>query len=194
MSKLRNTFIATGVAAWLGGLATAFAISSCDIDTCSEMDPDDPLCHPDALTREDPGPTALTSIVPGECDRIARPSVHVVPVLHNDDYMLPVEVESVWFTHDGQTHEARCIHDGEECTSMWVAGYELDGPITVGTEYCDTTVEKTVVVERTPDGCHVETQFMLLEVSTRGCLTDRDEPGAPPPPPWSPVRSLSPNE
>ncbi len=188
MSSHRNKFIATGVLAWLGGLATAFAVVSCDTETC--MDPEDPACHPGPLVAADER-EAITS-TPGECDMVGHPSIHVVPVLHRDDVLLPVRVDSVWFTHEGKTYEAHCVHDGSDCTGGWIAGYELEGPITVGTEYCDTTVEQTVTIERTPDGCHVQTQFLALEVTTRGCLTAETVPVAPPPPPWATVAGLAP--
>ncbi len=167
-------FIVTGLIAFIGGLATAFAVSSCDVVNCTEMDPDDPACVPEPIERiQDPPPV---------CDRATRPSVHVVPVKQAGDLYMPVGVDMVWFTHDGVTQEARCIHDDDGCSEAWVGGYDLVGPIKVSTEYCDTMVSQSVKVHPTEDGCHAQTEFILLEVSTLGCLTDRIPSDDPRPP------------
>jgi len=127
---------------------------------------------------------------PGSCDRMARPSVHALVVRQYTDYFLPVDVDAVWFEHDGNTFEARCIEGPNGCEA-WIAGYDLVGPITVSTEHCDEVVSETVVVESTEDGCHAQTQFMMLEVDTRGCLTATNPP-QPPPPPSTPTTMLDP--
>lgn len=192
-SNPRTLFIVTGVAAWLGGLATAFSVSSCDVDPCG-MNPDDPQCQPDPYAdRQTPG--SAVQRPPPECDYAARPSVHVAPVRRLDDYFTAVEVDAVWFQHDGQTHEALCITTDTGCIGAWIAGYELEGPITVFTEYCDTVVSQTVEVGRTADDCHVQTEFMLLEVSTAGCLTAPEPSGPPPPPPgpWTLTTEAAPS-
>ncbi|MEX1365301.1 MAG: hypothetical protein AB1Z98_19390 [Nannocystaceae bacterium] len=177
MSKLRNAFIATGIVAWVGGLGTALVVSSCDTEVC-EIDPTDPACSPEPIDR--------VQLPPDQCDYVAYPSVHVVPVRKYDDYYLPVEVDMVWFEHEGETHEARCIWGDDGCTNAWIAGYELEGPINLSTEYCDTVVSKAVKIDRTEDGCHVQTQYMMLEVSTRGCLSDSLPDLHPPTPPSGP--------
>ena len=123
---------------------------------------------------------------PVTCDRSANPSVQVFPVLRHDDYYTPVDVDMVWYVHDGQTYEANCLETGHGCAA-WLAGYELAGPITVFTEYCDTLVTQTVDVQPIPDTCHVRTEYMLLEVSTRGCMAaDTQDPPEPPPDPGWP--------
>lgn len=177
MSKLKSAFIVTGILAWVGGLGTAFAVTSCDTEPC-EVDPYDPACTPEPYSDE------RVQNPSGECDLMARPSVHVVPVRKYDDYYLPVAVESVWFVHEGETYEARCIWGDEGCTDAWIAGYEMVGPITVSTEYCETVVSQAVKVDRTPDGCHPATEYMFLEVSTRGCLSDQQPDSGPPEPKW----------
>lgn len=180
----RTLFIVTGVAAWFGGLATAVAVSSCDVDTCA-MNPDDPLCHPEPRPRGGADQTLQSS---SECDQAARPSVHVVPARRLDDTYQAVDVDAVWFQHEGKTDEARCITDDGQCLGAWVAGYELEGPIEVSTEYCDTVVSQVVEVDRSDDGCHVQTAFVLLEVNTTGCLaaaTPAPDPPGPSPDAWN---------
>lgn len=185
----RMLLFATGVTAWLGGLVTAFAVSSCDVDTC-ELDPDAPSCtppYPAGLDVEEPDASELPLRDPAaapSCDRMARPSVYVMPARRIGDMVRVVDVDAVWFEHEGRTYEARCIQ-GEVGCAAWVAGTELEGRITVSTEYCDTVVSESVDVERTPDGCHVATEFLLLDVSTLGCLVDQPPPDGPPPgSPW----------
>ncbi|MCA9708449.1 MAG: hypothetical protein KDK70_21545 [Myxococcales bacterium] len=183
IARHRTLFIVTGVAAWLGGLATAFAVSSCDIDSCA-MDPDDPLCQPEPVPRDGIDETIQNPPAPPpECDYASRPSVHVVPARRFDDTYQVVDVDAVWFQHGGQTFEARCVTDDGRCLGAWMAGYELEGRIEVSTEFCDTVVSQAIEVGRTADGCHVQTEYMLLEVSTTGCLTAEQPDVAPPPPP-----------
>lgn len=163
----RALFIITGVSAWLGGLATAFAVSSCDVDTC--MDPDTPGCTP-TLPVSEAEDRSMSDPASPTCDKMMHPSVYVVPSLRDGDMVKTVDVDMVWFEHEGRTYEARCVK-GESGCDAWLAGLELEGPITVSTEHCDTVVSETVRVGRTEDGCHVDTAFVALEVSTLGCLT-----------------------
>jgi hypothetical protein len=123
---------------------------------------------------------------PTGCDEMAHPSVHVVVAKRYEDYFVPVDVDAVWFQYAGHTFEARCLQGDQGCYA-WIAGYELEGPITVSTEHCDTVVSETVTVHSLPDGCHVQTEYMVLEVSTLGCLaTEQEDPPPPPPPrPWN---------
>lgn len=186
-SRQKTAFIATGVLAWLGGVATALAISSCDVDPCEEMNPDDPLCQPDPLegrSQEGAVDSLRAPPEPGpECSPVAHPSVHVVPVQRFDDYFVVVDVNTVWFEHEGKVQEARCVMEDDECTGAWIAGYGLAGRITVSTEYCDHMVSKTVEVGHTEDGCHVESEFVMLEVNTTGCETT-PPPETTPPESW----------
>ncbi|MEX1362982.1 MAG: hypothetical protein AB1Z98_07640 [Nannocystaceae bacterium] len=130
-------------------------------------------------------PVAPERIPPYECEPAAHPSVHVMVAKKYDDYFAAADVDMVWFEHEGKTHEARCLQGDDGKCMAWIAGYELEGPISVSTEYCDTVVSKTVTVEPLPSSCHVDTEYMILEVSTQGCLTD-DLPAQPPPRPGAP--------
>lgn len=128
-------------------------------------------------------PVGPERLPPWDCDKMAHPSVHVVVAKRYDDYFAPVDVDMVWFESHGRTFEARCLQGDDGKCMAWMAGYELEGPITVSTEHCDTVVSKTVDVQQIPDSCHVRTEYMMLEVSTRGCLTAEQE-DPPPPPQW----------
>lgn len=274
----RTLFIVTGTAAWIGGIATAIAAMSCDVETC-ETDPqpsaivrfwaehdsvrvpvsatsvdyqvaaaggdpqedlaaapsrwirgrcldaectqwaagwDQPgrisidaevcgdrytaetvveldalACHAqtqivDVMVDDRNCPVGPERIPPYECEPAAHASVHVLVARRFDDYYMPVDVDMVWFEHEGQTHEARCLQDGSGGCMAWIAGYELPGAITVSTEHCDTVVSETAIVSMIPDSCHVQTEYMMLDVSTRGCLTGEQQHAEPPPPPQPP--------
>lgn len=133
-------------------------------------------------------PVGPERIPPWECDELAHPSVVVMVAKKYDDYYAKVPVDDVWFSHMGETYEARCMENGQGECDLWFAGYDLAGPITVSTEYCDTVVSDSVKVDMEPNSCHVATEYMILEVSTLGCLTDQLPDAKPPRPgiggPW----------
>lgn len=165
----------------------------------AEVDLDDLGCHADTqfVDIQVDGrdcPVDPERIPPYECEPIAHPSVHVIATRRYDDYYATVPVEMVWFEHMGETYEARCLHGENETCQAWVAGYELAGPITVSTEYCDTVVSEAVKVDMEPDSCHVATEYVMLEVSTKGCLSDELPDGPPPRPgaPWDLTATASP--
>jgi hypothetical protein len=92
----------------------------------------------------------------------------------------------------GKGHHKGDIHDEElpglcldhECT-RFAAGVEQDGTILVGAEACGQVVEATVEVPMTEDGCHVETQNVILNFdSARGteCEAKLDWQANPPRP------------
>jgi hypothetical protein len=279
-----KSLIITGAAAWIGGLATAVGVLSCDVETC-ETDPQpsaivrfwtqdgsarvpmqadavrfqvhplggDPQadlatppalqngrcidrgCSEWALGSDQAGlvqiwgqacgrsytaettveldalachavtqtvdievddrhcPVGPERLPPWDCDKTAHPSVHVVVAKRYDDHFAPVDVDTVWFETHGRTFEARCVRGDDGDCIAWMAGYEVEGPITVSTEYCETVVSETVDVQRIPDSCHVRTEYMVLEVNTRGCLTAAGMEADPPPPPRWPWDLTSPS-
>lgn len=168
--------------------AVMMMIGACDVDPGpTTPEPLDASAANDlvALEGDDDPRRLLAQLPPDLCDRMARPSVHAMVVRRYTDYYLPVDVDAVWFEHDGHAFEARCIQGNRGCEA-WIAGYDLLGPITVSTEHCEEVVSETVVVEPTSDGCHAQTQFMLLEVSTRECMTGTEPHPPPPTPPTRP--------
>lgn len=119
---------------------------------------------------------------PTTCTPMAVPSAFVYVGILRDDYIEAVPVDAVWYEHEGRTGEAFCaVPHGDEGCSTWIAGRELAGPMTISTEWCDTIVSRDVTIDTTDDGCHVETEFVWLEPSTRGCLTHTLPPEPPPP-------------
>ena len=187
--------VITGIVGWVGGLATMVGVSSCDVeeDALAETAISDPpamaVVDPaDELTSKprvmDPGdwkdvPEDIRQQV--DCDMMARPSALVSIVKEFDDYYQPVKPDHVWFEHDGQIRDAMCLPDGVGGCSGWIPGYELEGEMTVSAEYCGTVVDVTFEVAKT--GCHVDTRYVFLPVSTRGCLATPSDPAEPPDPP-----------
>lgn len=272
----RRTMIFTGVLGWAGGLATAFAVSSCDPEECTATDAprasvvvsfatqdgkavaadevrysvvdkqDDGsfqiptytqpgTCLDDDCTRwavgveedghfrieaEACGETQHASIEvgldeagchvdterveievdgvacakdedfplkdPAHCDKMARPSAHIWVVQRYDDYYATVPVDKVyWTTKDGGKQDARCLTDlADGSCYAWVAGYEIPGKMEISTEWCDVEVKRQIDVGMTEDGCHVQTEYMMLEVETRGCLAGVPQPIPDKDPPW----------
>lgn len=118
---------------------------------------------------------------PDACDLGARPSAIVHVVERVDDMLVPVSPkEGVWYEHEGRRFDATCLpRPGmDECVA-WMAGLELDGRLHIGTEYCDRTFDTYVTVEKDEADCHVETEFVVLEVDTLGCLADGEGPEDP---------------
>jgi hypothetical protein len=127
-------------------------------------------------------------VAQGTCDAGARPSVFVYVAREYDDYLEAVPVDRVWYEHEGRVAEATCAAvdvDADEGCSVWIAGWEMEGRFRISTTWCDTVVSETVSVEMTDDGCHVKSEFVVLPVSTRGCVTSEpapEDPGDPPGP------------
>lgn len=165
-----------------------FDEDGCHVDTeyvNIVVDPRDCTDPPDDLKTPEAGP---------ECDLMARPSVFVYVARQYDDYLAPAPVKELRWTHEGPATGPRaklggpgyCLEgNAEDGCSTWTAGWEVAGNISVSTEWCDTIVSETVTVPMTEDGCHVETQFVTLLVSTKGCIAG-EEPPAPPTPPQGP--------
>lgn len=191
-----SVFGIRGAAAWVGGIATALFALACDVEPL-EPDSERRAAARDleAEVDDDASVPAGDEAQPYPCDRAAHPSVHVVPVVGYDDYFMPADVDMVWFEHNDQTFEARCIQDEDGDCVAWLAGYEISGPITISTEYCDTVVSETIEVVVEPGACHVDTEYLLLEVSTRGCLaTEQPEPPDPVRWPWDLLATVDTSE
>ena len=138
MSK--RVFLATGLVAIIGGLATSAFVASCDT----------------------------------VCTTEARASVWVHIV---DESGEPVGAEWVSFTVDEEAprsgegsanpaQSAECVD--EDCTE-WVAGFETEGTFVVNAMVCGREVTGRATVELTDDGCHVETEHLVLEADTMNC-------------------------
>lgn len=153
----------------------------CHVDTVQKtivIDPDS------CATHEEP-PTLVAQPVPKLCDLMAHPSAIVWTLQQFDDYQASIDVDALWYTHEDQRHKARCFDANAEGTgcSIWVAGLEQAGPMTLATEYCGKEQSKEIRVDMTEDGCHVETEYVSMLLSSTGCLTGEPEPRRPPEPP-----------
>jgi hypothetical protein len=144
MSKKGKIFIATGAIAIIGGLATSSLVSSCDT----------------------------------VCTTESRASVVINVVDENGD---PIHADKVTYTVTDDAgprssapvpgaEAAECADD--DCTE-WVAGYETEGLFVITAEVCGRTVEGRANVEMTEDGCHVETEHLVLEADTLNCARPR---------------------
>ena len=135
---------------------------------------------------QDLEPPPRPETVRAPCDKMAHPSVHVFVVDQQQDVLQHIDVDQVWWSTPGaERQDARCIHDATGKCAGWLAGFEVTGEIEVGTTWCEREVSDKAFVELDPQGCHVQTEYMLLEVETNGCLTN--EPPLPIPPDSFPV-------
>lgn len=156
---------------------------------------------PNRLPEPDPNPGGQMDPDPDrpvECDGMAHPSVYAVVGNTVGDVFMPVDVDQVWYTvtprddhprerieedDDAKPLAATCIENpnGGPCVA-WIAGFEQSGTFTLSTQYCEVEVEETVWVDKPEDACHVSTEFVMLEVETRGCLGARTPDGGGPHP------------
>jgi hypothetical protein len=133
---------------------TQFVTLTAGLDSCDE----------EPLPIDAPGDPA--------CTLQAQPSAIVMPVIDGGDVYLPYPTEQMWFTHGGTRHKAFCageLDQNGKC-SRWVTGWELDGRFTAYTQTCDVITEIEYQVEKTTDGCHVETVYVPVFMDTHGCI------------------------
>lgn len=117
------------------------------------------------------------------CTLEARPSAFIFPVIDGGDVWLPHPTEQLWFEHGDTRHRAFCAQEAEngKCT-WWIAGYELAGRFRATTETCGEQSSIEFAVEKTADGCHVQTEYLPVFVDTSGCITLAPPPPGEPPP------------
>jgi hypothetical protein len=161
------------------------AAGDCHVETeyvAVEIDPS--LCTPAG----DLEVFAAAEPVPTVCDLKARPSAIVSTAKAYDDYLASVPVKNVWYSQGERRTEAQCIEmNADERCSRWVAGWELAGPMSITSEYCETEFGEDIRVDMTDDGCHVKTKYVVLEPPTIGCFGSEPTPEPPPPPPSVPT-------
>jgi hypothetical protein len=139
---MKRVYIFTGITAVVGGLVTAVLVSSCDT----------------------------------ECTLEARASAIVQFVDTSTGSSAPVLVpaSAVWFAFSDENgvHEkqrAQCLD--EKCTE-WLLGYERPGVYEIHATVCGQEYTRTITVGTTADGCHVETQWVKMEVDSSTCRPD----------------------
>jgi hypothetical protein len=117
---------------------------------------------------------------PEPCSLEGRYSVIVQVGKGEGEVLTPVPTTSRYFKWSGDADQRKwpglCLD--QDCT-QFAAGIEQAGRFEVGAEVCGEVVAQTVAVEKTADGCHVDTQLVNLVVKGDGC---EDEPKAVYPP------------
>ena len=97
------------------------------------------------------------------CTLERRASVVVSTYAEVDGRMRPMPAEDPVYQwdggHDERKVEADCID--ESCT-QFIAGYEMPGRFEVSAKICGHPVHGDVTVEKTANGCHVQTEFLTL--------------------------------
>ena len=105
-----------------------------------------------------------------KCTLEARASVIAQVLAEDDGTVVRVGADRVYYTPRGEPNgrelAGMCLN--EEC-SLFSAGFEIEGTITVGAEVCGKVIEEAVNVVKTADGCHVDTQTVQLMTDIRNC-------------------------
>jgi hypothetical protein len=105
---------------------------------------------------------------PTECTLEARPSLMIQLVDADHGTAVKAHADSLAAMLEGQTAPIQGTCLDEEC-SMWSVGTEQAGTFHVVANVCGTASELDVRVPMTADGCHVETQYRLMEVDASRC-------------------------
>ncbi len=175
-------------ASYCGHVQTATMRVNLDEDGCHVDTQNLTFAVNEAMCDSEPREDELPVGTQPTCDRVAHPSVFVYVARNYEDFLVGQPVERLWWKHhspDGEEHrgEGICAHptENKDGCIAWYVGWELEGNFDVFTEMCETEVNTTVRVSKTKGACHVDTQFVVLEPSTGGCLTAKP---APPPPGW----------
>jgi hypothetical protein len=134
----------------------------CHVDTAYDLMEVDSSACPKPFT------TPVQEFGP-ECDLMARPSAIILVGEDFGDYWIPAQVESVWYEYEDSRHKAFCM-DGNCEIGTWVTGWEQPGRYKAHTELCGKQFTTSFSVPMTDDGCHVETQYIALEVDKTGCV------------------------
>ena len=118
------------------------------------------------------------------CDKYARPSAIVMPVIDGGDVWLPYPTEHMHYENQGETLRAKCAGelDSNGKCSRWITGWERDGDFAAYTETCENVTKVEYKVGKTMDGCHVETLYVPVFMDTRGCIQAPQPEGGEPRP------------
>ncbi len=149
----------------------------CHVDTQSAV------IETNIQTCEGGPPPIVTEGVPVSCTLEARPSAFIFPVTDGGDVWLPHPTEQLWYEHDDTREKAFCAEEAEngKCT-WWIAGYEQAGRFKAHTESCGDQNTIQYSVGKTPDDCHVVTEYLPIFIDTKGCISLAPPPPGEPPP------------
>jgi hypothetical protein len=155
-----KVFIATGVLAVGGGLATAALSSSCDTVCTTEAQPSATI----RIVTEDG-----SALAPADVDLVWY-RVYDEPAPRSDDVAPPPEEPGPWITNpDSEWQIAEC--EDEACT-RWVLGHEEPGYYEIRAKVCGDILTARTFVQMTDDGCHVDTEELELLVDSEACADD----------------------
>jgi hypothetical protein len=135
----------------------------CEVDTQMIELPVDSCA--DALAPEPPRPPQSgepeLGITQKTCTLEARPSVLVSVMGQVDSHLVPLPADRVFYeVHrpgEPSTGQMPGVCLNETC-SMFAAGFEQTGSFEVGAEVCGEVITAKVRVDKTSNGCHVNTQ------------------------------------
>jgi hypothetical protein len=100
------------------------------------------------------------------CTSEARVSVLATTIDKGGTHSVPAD-EVTYLANDATApQQAHCAN--EDC-SLWAVGYEVSGEIVINASACGDTGSATVSVGMTEDGCHVDTQHVMIEVDGDRC-------------------------
>ncbi len=102
------------------------------------------------------------------CTLEARPSMVIELFDPDKGTIVEVEGDSVYATPKGESTAIAGSCLNENC-SVWSVGLEQPGSFTVHADVCGETSTMDVTVPMTPDECHVDTQYLLMEVDSSAC-------------------------
>ena len=100
------------------------------------------------------------------CTSEARVSVMVTTIDEGGTHSVPADEVTYLANNSSVLQQAHCAN--EDC-SQWAVGYEVSGDIVINANACGDTGSATVNVGMTEDGCHVETEHVMIEVDGDRC-------------------------
>jgi hypothetical protein len=165
-----------------GKVMVGMTEDGCHVETeWVQIEVDSSTCRPELAGADDVKSPENT------CSLEARYSVIVDVLGDMEGRDQPVATERRYYKWSGDRSQSQwpgmCLN--EEC-SQFAAGIEQEGRFEVGAQVCGEVVATTVAVDKTEDGCHVDTQFVTLTASLDSC----DEEPKPLYPPSDPACTL----
>ncbi len=118
----------------------------------------------------EPADVPVGQAEPTTCTLESRPSVIVDVAARKGDRLWPMPADRVFFQWSGdkgnREFPGTCLN--EDC-SQFAAGREQAGEFTVGAEVCGNVFTESVEIGKTEDGCHVDTDRVVIVADLNGC-------------------------
>ncbi len=142
--------------------ATLEATGACTIEPTLPVEPAEPVEPVEGGMSE-----LATPCIGGER---SEPAVIALTGVQNFDVMLPWTPDKIHLLPEGgELRPMDCLDN--ECT-QWIGGSGQSGAFRVQAAICGRWVSTDVEVERSEDGCGVQTQWVILIAEDAGCVTD----------------------